>query len=160
VPDVRFPSPAVPLLRYMAPIDVIAAPDWPQSVGEDLESRLNELFTLVFHLPPTGSATAPFIRLAVAFEFVLVQQSSPDASAGQPSILTAVPVRMRPKFQLSDSGDFSKQLASELKQWLTDNQVQTSGGHWVLDLSLYAAGESISSTPPLLEITNLRLPVS
>ena len=100
------------------------------------------------------------LRISISYGFVLA------GLAGQPNIMTYLPVRLKPNFRFDAEQDLSTtaglchNLAEELKGWLDDQQPATTGGVWIFDLSVYTGIlEQTGQAPLLLELTNLRLPL-
>jgi len=159
--DVRFTSKLVPLLRYPKAFDVATLP--PAVVEPEKPTLLDyliRLFTVVLSGEGGGSPQARNLRLSVDFGFTLAGSSAAS------SLVSRVPVVLRPTFLFVPSRDLDKEggfcfdLATSLECWLLKHRAELAAeGRWIFDLSLYTTlGQTEAATqPPLLELGELYL---
>ncbi|MEO1084464.1 MAG: hypothetical protein AAFY88_09490, partial [Acidobacteriota bacterium] len=164
--DVRFTSKFVPLIRSPRALDVTSLP--PYTGEPESPKLLKYVIRLFANLLLSGGSPKPQarnIRLAASFGFVLAE----EPPALRQEIETRVPVLLRPVFlfdpsrDLSPTGGFCFELASQLTAWHGYHQAETArGARWIFDISVYstfpsADGRGGASQPPLLELKTLYL---
>ncbi|HEY6788133.1 MAG TPA: LysM peptidoglycan-binding domain-containing protein [Trebonia sp.] len=147
-PLIGFVNPAVPLLQTAVPIQVGTGP----GIADGVRSAMSQLLG-------TDSQVSYQVRMLCRYDRQLVAASGP----GHPSTIVApLPVFYVPLAQLrpSDIPVFAENAATAAQAWWQELNIQPgTGDAYVFDISVYS-NDGTQMTRPLIEFSQLKVPLS
>jgi hypothetical protein len=170
VPCVRPAATTWPLHAYRQPIAMTAATHaGGGNANRPLPECLATFFAQLLEVTPDSPADrARPVRVAVCYAYALNEQerSQVRANESEAIILTRIPLVLRavddfvPSRDLAEPDGLCPSLAKLLIDWANSHEVWGQGGSFCFDLTVYTNLSGSAHPRPLIELPDLRLPLS
>ena len=170
VPCVRPAATTWPLLAYRQPLAMTAVTHaGGANANRPLPEHLATFFAQLLEVTPDSPADrARPVRVAVSYAFALNEQERSQVCANEyeANILTRVPLVLRavddfvPYRDLAEPDGLCQSLAKLLIDWTNSHEVWDQGGSFCFDLTVYTNLSGSAHPRPLIELPDVRLPLS